>query len=546
MIGMSGQGLQNQRPPGDFGRGTSLHTAPIYPLAGSLKTFPKQSSPELSIADSPNCLNVEVYRGELRSVLGMSNVLAQVPGSPSLITSLYGGDGIRRVLAATDIKVYRWDAALWTWVDITGAASLTGVITQPPMSTNSWGKWYFSNGVNYIYYWHESLAAIARLENADPTKNPPDACYFIYPFGDRLNCVSTKEAGIWYRKRLRWSDFLDGTNFVDGSAGYKDMEESSYFPTGVSVFPDRALIFRPDGLTIQRRNLSTFYQFNTVRGPGCIAPRSIVQIPQENICIYLGKQGVYTTNGTSFQKVSQDLFWENLLTDLQVSPNRLYLAEGFLTSDEYRYVLLFWAGGGPWLIAGVVWNFKENTWTKLLFPSVEAQENKFTTTGVYGQIATATTWAAASIPWSSAGFTWEETVGEVINDTVVLGRADGTIQKWEGDTNPISPLAEYLSWYSSPKPLPSRDAAIDHNEEQKIVFYGSGRFFARIGIGDDAEHITYADDWQDINLTLWDGRFEMPVRKKGRFHQVQIKGSVAIDSMNIIRIEPKYMLAGEM
>jgi hypothetical protein len=324
---------------------------PLWNLVAGLMT--DAPTTQIPPEATPDALNVVGVNGKLQRRPGFSSVLADLGGSLAVhhigrLTRLDGTSDhmvLARDTGTNAVTVHRWDGA--AWVNVTGAAVLTGDDDIPPTSTTFKGVWYFTTGNNNLYEWDPAGGGnIAEVTNGTATIRPFPVPRIVACWDGRLWTADSQDgAGNSVPYRLAWADYLEDNIWRavipdSGSAGYQDLVDESEGDrqaiTAMVPLGERMVVLKTDHVYVTK-NVGEPKYYETLpltRGVGAVNQAVIARYFET--LFFLGDDNVYMMEGTQVSPIG-DAILDYLKT--KVDNTKLHRSFAIMDVDSRQYWL---------------------------------------------------------------------------------------------------------------------------------------------------------------------------------------------------------------
>jgi len=258
---------------------------------------------------SPDCKNVELYRGELRRSVGLTELTSTVVTDelPLGLFEFYTSSGTNRLLLLTDTSNRQYNAGAW---DSKGALGT-------PLTVNNNPDLYVSACVaNDLFVKTDS---VNNPQKYTGTGNFADldgiqAAYTSFLAEEVINYYqyvvfgSTTENGVAYPTRLRWSDTDAPETWGSNNSGGLDIKDTPDRILRMRMILDTIFVFK--GSSIHQVSYvgypNIFYPSPIQQQGGLLARKSLVDYYNSVIGLFL--DGIYIFNGRTMEDITKELY----------------------------------------------------------------------------------------------------------------------------------------------------------------------------------------------------------------------------------------------
>lgn len=302
---------------------------------------------QLADNESPEMLNVEVDpRGGVFSRGGIARIHSgNVVGtwSPHRLFPFYGATN--NLMLSNSTKISYLNGTNFTNVS-TGVVDVTST-SEHGVACASWGSTLYmvcgAAGTNGGYYWSGSGNAVnLTASGTAPSawQNSPSTIDFKIPqaehicqHSNRMFVANTKENGILYPNRLRWSWEDAPNNWHEPD--YIDIAGGGTQITGICVVNGGLVIFKEYAIYYLYGYDSTDYRVVQISNDvGCYGP-SAFTVTQQGVFFYANRKGLYLFDGTNMTNIFE--------------PLRPAYDLGYINTNLPAKVSLSWLGRRLWM-----------------------------------------------------------------------------------------------------------------------------------------------------------------------------------------------------
>ena len=214
-------------------------------------------------------------------------------------------------------------------------------------------KFCFTNGNINVQYWNG--VGYAKDLNAEVAVK---ARYCI-EYANRLFIADFGAIRDPYM--VGWSKEGDPTNWTDNTAGQLALLETEDYITGLGTSGGDLIIYKRDNIHIYSQSGDAFSPIyttptNRIRGIGCVAPYSIVEVLGTNA--FLGRDDFYVINGGQVDGIGRDSARYNFFE--QVSDTELENVWGFVNTIANEII---WVANTTSGQKGYAWNYITKEWS---------------------------------------------------------------------------------------------------------------------------------------------------------------------------------------
>ena len=413
---------------------------PIYPVYGGMnKQKPEWMLEENEWAD---VLNVRFTSGSMKKCEGWSKYFASaLTGEVYKISPYYTYNGDSFLMFHTPTKTYQLTGAATVPTDIT-ATALNGLSTAPVFSENAENKYIFTNGVDPVQAWSGSgnIAALSGLSGAleGTSDTALSCCRCLVYFNNFLILGNTKEGGIVYPQRIRWSqvgNISKWTNETDGSgqAGYADITDGSDQIQAMCSLKNYLIVYKERSIHILSYSGGdvVFSKEPAIMEVGLIAPGAIANLGIQHV--FIGNDDIYAYDlvqpkkiGT---KIAKDFFRlldpsykTNIVSSINKQDTEILFAFTSINSTSHTNDM------------ALVINYQTGAWS--------IRELPMTSFGEWTVSADAV-WNDDEETWDEDNTMWDDSKNSTNAPVSLCGDASGYVYKMEGNSKDGSDLSCY-------------------------------------------------------------------------------------------------------
>jgi hypothetical protein len=303
---------------------------------------------QLKDNESPDMLNVEIDpRGGVYSRGGQQNwnsTAISGPWTPRSLYPFYGGTNTLILQTAT--KVYTSTNGTFTTLQ---DSTSTDLVSSNPHG-GSVAQWadtlYIACGTagNGGYAWKTTDAYAFNLTasgtNPNDWQTAISAAYrklptaeYLYVHQNKMFAANTKEAGVFYPNRLRWSFENAPENWAVND--YIDVNGGGNGITGLAIAGGNLVIFKPRSVYVLFGYDSATFELVELSGDLGIHSKQQLVETENGIYFYVRNRGVYFYNGSSIEYK-----FENL---------KPMFDNGYVSNSQENSITLSWINKRVWL-----------------------------------------------------------------------------------------------------------------------------------------------------------------------------------------------------
>ncbi|CAB4152069.1 hypothetical protein UFOVP582_48 [uncultured Caudovirales phage] len=457
---------------------------------------------QLKDNESPDMLNVEIDpRGGVFSRGGqrcLNSTNVSGTWTPQNLFPFYGDTSTLMLKTAT--KVYKCTGTSFSTLQYSSGNDIVSSNTHGA-SLAQWGKsLYITTGTtgNGGYVWNTAdtyaTALTASGTNPNDWQTVQNAAYrkmptseYICVHSNKMFAANTKEDGVLYPNRLRWS--LENAPENWAALDYIDVNGGGQGITGLAVVAGQLVIFKPNGIYVLFGYDNTTFQVVELSTKIGIANKNHMAVTEKGVFFYVRRQGLYFYNGSALEHLFENLmpifdlnYVQNQHTEsISVSwiGQKVWVALPYSnvigetpSLPTINFVFDPVIGGGSWtaqkhqdgygLIGGCEWTDSSNNDYRLMCHPVQSRIIKV---DLYNQTYDNTTGTDASFTsyyrtkwqdggnyvqkkmWRRPDFVIKETSSaSTINLKIFHDYAEGTNQERRTFDITQSPSGNYMSW----------------------------------------------------------------------------------------------------
>jgi hypothetical protein len=347
------------------------------PFGGVQSELPLEAIENYGFSDAVNM----VFRQGRVHNRPLLNTLALMPSTQETWTGIadfFASNGNRLQVGFTPTRLLNYTGGAWSSIygSFTGSSSnifRTAVVGQ---------KLCFSQGVDVTAYWDGIAGTITT-----PAGTGAVPAKYMAEVANHLVVANTIEGGSQAYQRVRWTGAGDPTDWTSYNAGAGDLFNDLGPISGVLKLYQYGYIFQQRGIVQMIPTGIGTQPFDFVplsaASKGLTCPYSLASFG-ENLCAYVGKDNVYTFDGTASTPIGDSPIdgrrrlgaRSRIFADLmKASPTTVL---GFISSSINGIPFFAY-----WLVipnvSVWVYNFDEGNWTRWTFANTINVIGSFTT-----------------------------------------------------------------------------------------------------------------------------------------------------------------------
>lgn len=397
-----------------------------FDQTGLISDQPARSLPINAVT---SVTNAGFKDGKITKLLGYSSVYGTPTVAPYHTQHAVTADGDPWVIYSGLADVYTYYANTHTritraTVTTFTASSTTSFVAYGATAENVWtsnilgGVAILNNGVDVPQF---TTNATTRLQSL--TAWPSTwTCASLRTFREFLIAMDMTESATNYPQKLRWSHPADPGSLpstwdetdTTKDAGFKAFSETPGILIDSLPMGSVNVVYKSDSAYAMQYIGGQFvFSFNKLFDSGAIGRNAIGEIDGSHIVI--GNDDIYMHRGSN----PQSLLYKRLRNEIFDSIDSAYRHRSRVVVDRNRYQVWFLLPtmGTGWLTVAWIWNWKDNTWSKMAIPDVSSAS-------AGGEVDSSQAWDSDALTWDSDNTFWNNT--RAVTSQVLLGSAANT------------------------------------------------------------------------------------------------------------------------
>lgn len=376
-----------------------------------------QPARSLPINAVTSVTNTGFNNGKISKLLGYSSVYGTPTVAPYHTQHAVTADGDPWVIYCGLNDVYTYYAN--THTKITRTLSTYGATAENVWtSTILGGIAVINNGVDVPQYTTNATTQLTSLTAWPSTWT----CASLRAFREFLVAIDMTESATNYPQKLRWSHPADPGSLPSSwdetdttkDAGYKAFSETPGILIDCLPMGSVNVVYKSDSAYAMQYIGGQFvFSFNKLFDEGLIGRNAVGEVNGSHV--FMTNNDILMHAGSN----PQSLLHKRLRNEIFDSIDQAYRHRSRVAVDRNRYQVWFLipTAGTGWLTTAYIWNWRDNTWAKMVLPSVSSAS-------VGGEADSSQVWDSDSGTWDSDNTFWNNT--RAVSSQVLLGSALNT------------------------------------------------------------------------------------------------------------------------